>query len=200
MKVLLLDADGVVLKKEEYFSDKFAREYNVSVEKVVEFFKGPFSACQAGTKDLKEELVPYLEEWGWKESVDAFLDYWFQDVVIDSQIEGVLNWCQKQGIKCYMASNNEAYRARKIEAMLGDALDGYFFSADLKVKKDDPTYFTTILKELNLPAEEVGFVDNEQKNIAAAEQVGIRARLFGAEVWSELFPEAQLQEFKNELR
>ncbi len=200
MKVLLFDADGVVLKKGEFFSEKFSREHNVPIEDVLKFFKGPFGACQEGAKDLREELVPFLESWGWQGSVDDFMDYWFEDVVLDQDFLEEIQGYREKGIKCYLASNNEHYRSRKIETILGDMLDGYFFSADLKVKKGNPDYFRAVLEKLNVEPFEVGFVDNEDKNVESAREVGIKAQLFSDVVFNELLSEDVLQEFKHKIQ
>lgn len=188
MKVLLLDADGVVLNKGEYFSERFAREYNVPLESVVDFFKGPFAACQKGEADLKVELKPYLEKWNWQGSADDFLDYWFKsDVVLNPDIEEIVFGLRGQGVKVYLASNNEKYRAQVIEELLkeNNLLDGVFFSSQLKVRKEDPDFFNHILKELNVGPGEVAFVDNDQKNVDSAASWGIEARLYSPEILSE---------------
>ncbi len=57
MKILLLDADGVTLKKQGYFSDRLSREQNVPVEEIMPFYKNEFRLCQQGKADVKEELV-----------------------------------------------------------------------------------------------------------------------------------------------
>jgi hypothetical protein len=60
-KVILLDADGVVLKKGvEYFSVRFAREYGAPLEEITAFFKNEFRLCQENKLDLKEELAKRL--------------------------------------------------------------------------------------------------------------------------------------------
>tara|TARA_B100000745_G_C19986566_1_gene334413 strand:- start:58 stop:654 length:597 start_codon:yes stop_codon:yes gene_type:complete len=196
MKILLLDADGVVLEKGEYFSEKFAREYNVPIDSVMKFFKGPFADCQTGTKDLKTEIEPYLRDWGWQGTTEEFLEYWFEDIQVNPIIHEVIRACRQQGIKCYMASNNECYRARRIEEKLGDLLDGYFFSADLKMKKSDPTYFELVSEQLDVPVKEIVFVDNEEKNVEAAREFGIGGRLFSRDIWHELLGMDIKNEFK----
>ena len=95
-----------------------------------------------------------------------------------------------------MASNNEHYRARAIEDALGDQLDGYFFSADLKVKKSNPQFFELLLEKLNLPASDVAFVDNDKQNVEAAQEVGLEARQFEERllsVWPERTPVTDLK-------
>jgi len=38
-------------------------------------FKNEFQPCLVGEADLKEQINPYLEKWGWKKSVDDFLEH-----------------------------------------------------------------------------------------------------------------------------
>lgn len=189
MKVILLDADGVVLQKGEYFSERFAREHNIPLESVIEFFKGPFVACQKGEADLKEELKPYLEKWNWQGSTDEFLDYWFKsDVILSPGIQEIVASFKERGVKVYLASNNEQYRAEVIERLLkeNNLLDGVYFSAHLKVRKESPEFFNKIINELGVDPQQVSFVDNDQKNVDSAASVGIDARLYHPEILREL--------------
>lgn len=189
MKVLLLDADGVVLHKGELFSERFAREYKIPLELVVDFFKGPFSECQAGVKDLKEVLPPYLEKWGWQEGVDAFLTYWFESD-FHPNVSGLelIQQFRKKRIRCCMASNNERYRADYIANRLKqeDILDDYFFSGYLQVKKNNPDFFIKVTSSLGVKAEDCCFIDNDQKNIDTAKTVGIEAYLYRDGIFEEL--------------
>ena len=189
MKVLLLDADGVVLSKGEYFSERFAREYKVPIDDVVEFFKGPFVLCQKGEADLKVEIKPYLEKWNWQGSVEDFLNYWFKsDVVLNSGIKEIVSKFHDKGIKCYLASNNEIYRAKAIRKLLDDEklLDGVYFSGYMKIRKENPDFFEYILNDLEVEAGEVHFVDNDQKNVDSASSVGINARLYQEGILKDL--------------
>ena len=189
MKALLLDADGVILEKGEYFSERFAREYGVKPESVMEFFKGPYLKCQSGLADLKIELEPYLEKWRWTDGVESFLDYWFNsDFTIDKRGAALIAKFQNRGVRCYMASNNERYRAEFIEEKLREKnlLDGYYFSYSLKRRKENPDFFTYVLNDLSLHPTEVCFVDNDQKNVNSASSVGIQSYLYNDEVLNEL--------------
>lgn len=194
MKILLLDADGVVLKKGEYFSEKYAREYNVPIDDVVAFFKGPFISCQKGEADLKEVILPYLDRWGWQESVDDFLNYWFaSDVVLNKELEKTALEFKAKGVRIYLASNNEKYRAQAIKNVLIplNYLDGFYFSSDMKVRKEDPSFFRYILNELAVDSSEVAFVDNDQKNVDSALSVGILASLYRPETLTDLLEKAK---------
>jgi len=185
MKALLLDADGVVFNKGEYFSERFAREYGVPSEKVVAFFKGPFVLCQKGDADLKVEIKPYLEDWNWSGSVDSFLKYWFEsDCTINDNIKDLISKYRGNGVKCYLASNNEIYRSDFLKDLLQkeNILDGTYFSGYLKVRKENPEFFQKILNDLNTEPSGVYFVDNEEKNVASARSLGINAKLYTEDV------------------
>lgn len=181
MKVLLLDADGVLLKSEELFSVRFSKEYNVPLESVSDFFKGPFSECQSGTRDLKIELLAYLAKWGWEKSVDDFLAYWFEsDTTFNENVCEIVKKIRETGAKCYLASNNEKYRAEDLWRRINERnlLDGHFFSWELQTKKDNPLFFQKILNELAITPAEVCFVDDDERNVTAAKSVGIEAYLY----------------------
>jgi putative hydrolase of the HAD superfamily len=197
MQALLLDADGVVLKKGELFSEQFAREYNVPLEKVIPFFKNELGRCQKGETDLKEVLEPYLKEWKWQGTVDDFLEYWFTGVQINPEIIELVAESKEKGIACYLASNNEKYRARWIEEKLGDFLDGYFFSADLQVKKESAEFFKLVSQKIGVAPQEIGFVDNEEKNVDSAKEIGIEARVYSHEALKEMVWKGGVSEFKK---
>ena len=42
IKAILLDADGLVFKKQRYFSEIFAEQYGVSKDLILPFFKNNF--------------------------------------------------------------------------------------------------------------------------------------------------------------
>lgn len=183
-KVVLLDADGVVIKKGEgYFSDKFVREYGAPADEVRAFFKNEFLQCQVGKADLKEELGKRLPAWGWPKSVDSYLHYWFtSDVVLDEEVLAVAKELQKKGIECYLATDQEVYRSEYVAQMLLGKLCGAWFSCDLGVCKDNPEFFKQIIArwEGRYRPEEVLYFDDDQKNVDSARSVGIDARLFSS--------------------
>ena len=187
MKVLLLDADGVVLKKGEYFSEIFARENNLPLDSVVPLFRDMLPLCQEGKRDLKKESETYFPQWNWQGTAEDFLELWFKDIVPDEKIISAIAQLRKNGVACYMASNNEQYRAKRIRETLGNALDGYFFSSDLKFRKANPEFFRLVLETLQVLPAEVMYIDNDQKNIDAALTHGIDAKLYtGVEIFKTI--------------
>lgn len=178
-KVLLLDADGVVLKKREYFSERFAREQGILVEEMQEFFKNEFKLCQTGKADLKEALKEKLAGWGWEKSVDEFLEYWFtNDVELDEEVLLLVQDLRARGVMCFLSTDQEKYRKAYIQQLLDGQLDGYFISCDVGFTKSTPEFFQQILETLNVPASEVSYLDDDQKNVDAAKSLGINAKFY----------------------
>ena len=50
-----------------------------------------------------------------------------------------------------------------------------FFSFELKTLKPSPEFYTTVMKEIGLAPEEMLFIDDSQKNVDGAIEVGLPA-------------------------
>lgn len=185
-KVVLIDADGVVVKKtSEYFSERFAREYGAPNAELQEFFKNEFRQCQRGKLDIKEILTPRLPTWGWDRGVDEFLTYWFTtDVVVDEEVMAVVKEWRAKGVECYLATDQEQHRKDYIVNLLDGQFDGFWFSCDLGFSKSQPEFFKEILRrwDMRYKPQEIMFLDDDQENIDAAQSVGIDARLYTSTV------------------
>lgn len=75
--VLVFDADGVVITPPHRFMAYMQNILHVRREDSDAFFRGAFIDCLLGRADLKESIAPFLPRWGWKGSVDALLQCWF---------------------------------------------------------------------------------------------------------------------------
>lgn len=180
-KAVLIDGDGVVLKKREFFSSKLSREYNVPIDKIIPFFKNEFRLCQSGTLDLKIALAPYVLDWGWKGSVDDFLRYWFEgNTVLDDEVMARIQNFRENGIKCYLVTDQEKYRADYIRnnLKLKQKLDGCFFSCEIGSSKSKFEFFQKVLEKINLSGNDVIYIDDEKENLIVAEKSLINTRLY----------------------
>lgn len=181
---MLFDADGVTIINETYFSKKLERDFSISTKITEPFFTGEFQKCITGQADLKELLGNHAKEWGWKKSVDELLAYWFkcEHNVSEELIEGIQK-VRSMGIKCYLATNQERYRTDYIidQMGFGKSFDGVFSSANIGYTKPGKEYFQHILGDLEgiLP-EEIVYFDDSEKNVIAAKELGIDARLYSA--------------------
>lgn len=181
-RILLLDTDGVLIPKEKYFSTRYAEEKGIPVQTLLPFFQGEFRRCQAGHCDMKEELAKHIAEWQWTGSVDEFLAYWFASEPDPStlMLEAVAD-LRKAGVKCYIATDQERYRAQYLWNTVGlsEHFDGAFFSCDLKANKASLEFWEKTLALLGNPHPgEVTYFDDEEESVKAAASFGINARIF----------------------
>jgi len=115
----LYDADGVTLIKQGYFSEKLSRDYGITLDKILPFFKNEYRLCQKGKADLKEVLPKYLELWNWSKSVDEFLDYWFTaDTIPNKEALDQIAQISSYGNFSYLVTDQEKYRAEYIRKTL----------------------------------------------------------------------------------
>ena len=153
----------------------------MALGKITPFFKNEFRECQMGRADLKEELVKYFPKWGWKKSVEEFLEYWFAyGTELNVEVVRKVDELRAREVKCYLATDQEKYRAKYLLEMvgLGEHFDGSFFSYDLGFSKSQKKFFKKIAQILEVKPEEMAFYDDEQENVRAAREAGVKAKLF----------------------
>lgn len=178
IKAILFDVDGVLVNG-ELFSVQFERDFGFKIP--VSFFEEEFQPALVGKADLKELLKPKLADWGWKKSVDELLEYWFNiEHVIDEELIGAVKRLKARGIKCFVVTNQENYRARYIAEKMGfeSLFDGFFASAQVGYKKPQVEFFRYILGRIELPGDEVLYFDDSPGYLEGAKSEGIRAYLY----------------------
>ena len=192
MKAIIFDVDGVLNKGNEIFSKRFTKEFGVSMEVVLPFFLGPFQECLVGLLDLKEELGKVVHSWGWSGEVDTLLEYWFTgEHNVDYQLVAMIKVLRANGVKCYLATNNEKYRTQYLlEKMQFEGLfDGVFSSAFLGCKKPDPAFYSAVFSVVGkegVGKSEIMFLDDDLKNVSSASEFGFDARVYSFEEFKEL--------------
>lgn len=181
IKVILFDADGVLING-EMFTHVFASEFGVSTDLMLPFFEGPFRDCIVGNADLKEVVAPHLAEWGWNKGVDAFLKYWFKaEHRIDQELVDYIQTIRKQGIRCFIATNQEKHRSQYMLDNMGfaESFDDLFASAHFGHRKPSMEFYEKVMNGLGaVKKEEVLFWDDTPKNVEAAREFGIHAEIY----------------------
>lgn len=178
---ILVDADGVAIKRHDYFSVRYAREFGADPALILSFFKEKYPRCAAGQADLKEELALVINQWGWQGTVEELLTYWFEsEREVDEEVIKVVQDWRAQGIRCCLATDQEKYRATYLMETVGlqDAFDEAFFSCDLGVPKDSSEFFEIVLSALEVAPEEVVYFDDDAKNVEIARGLGIDGRVY----------------------
>ncbi len=182
IKAVLFDLDGIVMwPREEYYSARYAREKNVPIERINEFFLNDFKSCVFGTCDLKESIAGHLPNWSWEGDADAFLDRWFEaEGKTDERVLALVGRVRAAGYPCYIATRQEKYRMRYLLETVGlkDHFDGTFVTCEIGFDKFQNEFWSHVLLKLGLEADEILFFDDRQENVDAARSLGIEARLY----------------------
>lgn len=178
---IILDLDGVIIPRKEYFSETFSREHSVPIDKIMPFFKNEYRLAAVGKIDVKNALPSYLERWNWTKGVDAFIDYWLTcEQNIDTELLSVVREIRRRNIRVSIVSDNESHRAKHVWSTLGlkQEFDRAFFSCDIGQIKDEPAFFTQVLNELDASPEYVHYWDDDSKNIDVAATLGIQGNVY----------------------
>ncbi len=191
MKAILFDTDGVLALPEANFSKIYAESRGLDIAPFGDFFKGVFSEAKLGNADLKELIKANKDIWHFEGDIDNLLQEWFDSENIkNEQLLGSIQELRESGVKCYLATSQEKYRADYLKnVMFKDVLDGFFMSCDLGVDKNDPDFFKAVLDRLDLKPQEVYFFDDSQGNVGVAKSVGIKSFLYTG-----------IENFKKDLR
>lgn len=183
LKIAIFDADGVITKG-EYVSIHLERDYGISKELTKTFFEGVFMETVIGKKDLKIVLVPYLKAWGWKKSVQEFLDYWHKsEHVIDTVLVDYIQDLRLKGIICCLATNQNKYRFSYMlkDMRFADLFDKQYASSLLGHRKPSIEFYKKIVDDLNIKNKnEVLFWDDTEENVMAAKEFGIQAEIYNS--------------------
>jgi putative hydrolase of the HAD superfamily len=134
-----------------------------------------------GEADLKEVLPPYLARWKWPHTLDDFLVCWFEaESEIDQSLAEFIQAQRDAGIPCYLATNQEKYRARYMRTHMGlDTLfDRIFASAHLGVCKPQPAFYAAVTQAIGVAPEQIMFWDDTPAHVEAARAFGWQAELY----------------------
>lgn len=175
-KAILFDADGMTLISKR-FSEQIQKDYGITWAKMKPFFDGPFVDCKLGKADLKKELAKVVGDWGWNGTVDELVSYWFGiGSTPNPEIVAIVKELRSRGVKCFLATNQEKYRAEYLRNVVGlkDIFDDLLVSSDLGHMKDEVAYFEEVYKRIGavVPKESALFIDHEEKNLKAAKEFG----------------------------
>lgn len=181
---LLFDVDGVLAVGEPFYIP-LERSHGITRAQTAAFLESPerwFYRCQTGQADLREVIPPYLRQWGWPASVDDFLAYWHTvENVVDERVLDMVDQLRARGYRCYLATNQERYRAAYILNEMGFAqhFAGMFASYSQGCLKSDPRFFTSLLQQLpGTEPQQVMYWDDGAAYVETARRVGIRAEVY----------------------
>lgn len=183
VKAILFDLDGlIIIGNKKLFSERLSEKENIPMEQISEFFINDFRECSFGRADLKDKIAPYLIKWGYKDSIDNLLKFWFDsENNLNNKVLEIVQDLRSKNIKCYIATRQEKYRKNYIwnDLKLRDEFDGIFCTCDIGYDKWQTEYWDSVLENLKLKPEEVMFFCDNQKNVDRANSFGIKSYYYG---------------------
>ncbi len=101
---------------------------------------------------------------------------------VNLQMYALVHRLKEQKIRVGMLSNTTDYRSKLIRSFgLYEPFEPCLLSCEMGIRKPDLEAYRLLLEKLELPANEVVFVDDKIANIEAANQLGIDGIFFDSE-------------------
>lgn len=97
----------------------------------------------------------------------------------DPNMYVLIDQLKEKGIRVGMLSNiDDRYKKLIRDFGFYEPFEPCLLSCEMGLQKPDPKAYELLLKTLNLPAEEVVFIDDKEENVDAAKKLGIDAIVF----------------------
>lgn len=120
---------------------------------------------ELGVFDKYDDLIKFIEELPRHE--------------INDQIVGLIDKLRTNGYKVGLLSNNDIAAANKFrETGLANHFDAVVISAEIGYSKPHPKAFETFIKQLGVEANELIYIDDTEKSLATAKEIGYCPVLF----------------------
>ncbi len=183
IRTIIFDMGRVLLD----FSEEMAltpwfpeEEDRILLRKII-FASGDWDAVDAGQLTEQEALSKWTEQVPdpMKAPLKEMYDNWHTVLVPVPHMAELIRTLKGNGYTCYLLSNTSmrVYTFCEQEESLCQ-LDGYLISAEHRLMKPDPAIYDTLFETFDLDPEECFFVDDTEKNIRAAEKLGMRGYHF----------------------
>lgn len=198
VKIALFDIDGV-LNNVEKFSLRYEKEYGVSVDLLLPFFKNEFQDCLVGKLDLKEQLEKVKGIWKFNGSTEELLKFWFEgEINVNKEVLRIIETVKNAGYPVIAVTNQEKYRTNYLKKKLD--LDKLFYktysSAQIGVKKPEKGFYEYIKNDMKIDYNEFAYWDDDEDNVVESAKLGISSyRYLGIND----FREQVMREFKIKL-
>lgn len=183
VKAVIMDLNGIFIQSprlSERFSDDFSIPVGVFLPKLSEIMS---ETRMPGAGPAFTYWKPVLAEWKVNLPEKEFWDYWFGAEKVSDQMVKFAKELKAKKIKVFILSNNFKERGEHYRhyPWMKDVIDKTYFSYETGHVKPDTRAWITLLAENDLEPSECLYFDDQEKNVRAAESIGITAHLFNGE-------------------
>lgn len=187
INTLLLDADGVLqcpkVRWRNALEPIMGSADPPQLERFLDDILEAEEVSLASPTGFSERLDLVLSKWSCSERATDVLSA-MNAIEIHTDVMDAVQSFRLAGVKCHIASNQQALRARHMSEVMNyrSLFDSEFYSCFLGVAKPSIIFFEKILHALCCNGNAVLFIDDRAENVAAAKQAGLNAALyFGTE-------------------
>lgn len=180
LKAIIFDLNGIFINSTK-LSDRFAKDFGIShdmfLPKLGEIMD---ETRKQGAQPAFTYWKPVLDSWNIKFTEEEFWKYWFGEEKVNSEMLELAKKLKNGGLKVFILSNNFKERADFYNHYdwIHEVIDKVYFSWQTGYVKPDQKAWQTLLEENNIEAEECMYFDDQEKNIKAAQSVGIKSYLY----------------------
>ncbi|HJL60578.1 MAG TPA: HAD-IA family hydrolase [Pseudomonadales bacterium] len=181
IKAVLFDADGVLQNPTARIRCALGKLLadQSSVDKFIADIVAVERTCLTGQGDFVSDLKGVLVDWQSRATIEEALQVW-TTITPDENVLEVVRSLRAHSIKVALATNQQSFRANHMKKTLGydEVFNMTFYSCDLGLAKPAPEYFSLVVDQLEVRANEVLFFDDQESNVMGARSAGLHAEIF----------------------
>lgn len=182
IEAVIFDAGGVLHESNSALTDDLVRELGIEKVALKKIWANQIPLLGSGKIDEAEFWRQVSSEHGIRQVAVAenLLGRAFtKELKSHAPILELVKELGSNGIKLAVLSNTIEPHAKALrDAGLYDGFDYLFLSHEVGMRKPDPAIYLHALQELNTKPEATVFVDDDPKNVEAAEALGLMGLVF----------------------
>jgi len=173
--VLGADANSWIWKKDP----EILTQTGLSEQELINIFWNHWENLKVGNEDLQTFFEDIATQSKQEVSVDTLRKLYHRSITRNEDVFDIVKKLENT-YRLYILANEsiEGMTYKKDTFNLRDYFVKIFNSAELKLGKPDKKVFAKVLEEIHAPAKDVLFIDDQEKNVEAAQAVGIVSILF----------------------
>ncbi len=175
---IIIDFGGVIGTDSDTIFIETLKNNGFTIEKAKEIWRLHWPNLKVGLEKIDTFWKTVAEKT--EVSISKIINEYNDAIAVD---ENILDLCRKlknNNYKLGILANEslEWMDIKRNKGNLGKIFDVVYSSADLKTAKPDPKSYELILDRIKSKPENTLFVDNMERNIKAAEKLGIKSIVF----------------------
>ena len=184
IKNIVLDIGGVIFDDSNLNLSKWLNKDEEEIKKIAKVaYGGNFKKCLLGQMTIEQHLLELknieVQNYDIIKYILSYENLKYSFPLMTSIIE-VIQELRKRNYKIYLLSNitEESYKYICETIDMKKLFDGGLFSYEEHMVKPNKEFYESLINKYNLIKEETIFFDDKEKNVIAANEIGIKAIQF----------------------